>query len=141
MSTPTRVVIPYRIPSQNVTEKSHYMVKHRDGKNAEEMVIYTCLANNIKKATGKRTITITSVRKRLVTDDANIRGGAKQLVDAIKRAGYLVDDCDKMADIRYEQKTTKQWGGNECTCIEFGECEPTTQPSGQPQEGEKNGPT
>jgi hypothetical protein len=124
MSAANRIVIPYRIPSQNVTNKRHYMVNHRDGKRVEDMVIYTCLANNITKATGKRTITITSVRKRIVTDDANIRGGAKQLVDAIKRAGYLIDDCDKMADIRYEQKTTKQWGGPECTCIEFGECEP-----------------
>jgi hypothetical protein len=114
-----KITIPYRIPSQNVSMRRHWSVTHKDGVLAQSMVEYSCRANNIQKATGKRTIIITSVRKRLITDDANLRGGAKQLVDAIKRAGYLVDDCDTMADIRYEQKTTKQFGGRECTLIEF----------------------
>jgi len=114
-----KITIPYRIPSQNVSIRRHWAVNHSEGIKAQNMIAYGCRANDIPKATCKRTIIITSVRKRLITDDANLRGGCKQLVDAIKRAGYLVDDCDTMADIRYEQKTTKQFGGRECTLIEF----------------------
>jgi hypothetical protein len=114
-----KITIPYRIPSQNVSMRRHWSVTHKDGINAQFMIAMSCKINGIPMATGKRTIIITSVRKRLITDDANLRGGCKQLVDAIKRAGYLVDDCDTMADIRYKQKTTKQFGGRECTLIEF----------------------
>ena len=54
----------------------------------------------------RRHVAITSIRRRLITDDANLRGGAKGLVDALVHAGVIRDDDDKTVEITYEQRNS-----------------------------------
>jgi hypothetical protein len=49
-----------------------------------------------------------SHRARLIDDDANLRGGAKECVDALVHAGMLIDDSNDLAYIRYEQARCKR---------------------------------
>lgn len=98
------ILIPLETPSQNVTDRQHWAVRKRFGKACEQWIKYAMRDGNLDVATKPRRVVITSYRKRRITDDANIRGGAKSLVDAIVRSGLLVDDKDTMARIEYRQE-------------------------------------
>ena len=100
---PYEFSIPYIIPSQNVRDRQHWRTRQRDGKKCE--VIIRTYSRHVPKATGKRWLKIISYRRRKMTDDANLRGGCKGLVDALVRADLLVDDRDSLATILYEQHT------------------------------------
>ena len=101
-------LVGYEVPSQNVTMNQHWSKRGKERKNLERWI--RVLTGSVPKATGPRKLHILAVRKRLVTDDANLRGGAKGLVDAIVAAGLLVDDKDSMALISYSQRTLGQAG-------------------------------
>ena len=101
-------LVGYEVPSQNVTMKQHWSKRSKERKNLERWI--RVLTGNVPKAEGPRKLHIQAIRKRLITDDANLRGGAKGLVDAIVAAGLLVDDKDAMAKIAYSQLTLGQAG-------------------------------
>lgn len=97
------LILPVEIPSQNVTDRQHWRQRHNFGKACALWLMALSLGG-IPKATGPRRLVITAYRKRRIADDANLRGGAKALVDAIVRAGLLLDDNDTLARIEYRQK-------------------------------------
>ena len=98
-----KIVIPYEIPSQNKRDRWHPMQRHRDTRIAERSVGLMAKANGIPVATGKRTVRITSYRRRRIADYANLVGGAKGLVDAMVRVGLLDDDSDEHCTLIYCQ--------------------------------------
>lgn len=98
--------LPFNIPSQNVTARRHWRSSHRDVAQVAQMV--RVVAWTICNAKGPRSVTVTSYRKRLITDEANLIGGSKQFVDGLVRAGALVDDNDKMSRITYRQAVLSQ---------------------------------
>lgn len=111
------MIIPLKIPSQNVTQRQHWALRSKQ--NKEWAAWIKAKSVGAVKATGKRKVTITSIRKRLIDDHANLVGGAKGMVDQLTNLGLIVDDCDSMAEIEYRQKTCKEYGGRECTIIEI----------------------
>lgn len=115
--------IPYEVPSQNARDKWHWSKRKRDSTHAQmlinlEMIKLFGTGHRKLGAKGPRKILLTCFRKRLITDDANLRGGAKGLVDAIVRVGLLVDDNDRMAHIEYRQElASKHQTKKPCTVI------------------------
>lgn len=115
--------ICYNIPSQNTRDGWHWSERGRDTKRAETMIRVT--ARGVPRASGKRKLHLVSYRRQRFHDDANYRGGAKGITDAIVRAGLLVDDRDSLAAITYEQHTLSQmppdlankYNGRPCTVI------------------------
>ncbi len=97
------LAIPYNIPSQNTRDSMHWRARHRDTKTCEMLV--RLAAANVPRATGPRSVVVTSYRKQRCADHSNLVGGAKGMVDSLVRAGLLVDDRDQLARIAYEQET------------------------------------
>ena len=93
--------VPYNIPSQNVTMRRHWRANHRDVVRVARLI--QMIACSACSAQDKRSVTITSYRRQRITDEANLIGGAKQFIDGMVKAGALVDDSDKMAEITYLQ--------------------------------------
>ena len=93
--------IPYNIPSQNISSRRNWRANHRDVCQVSQMVRLS--AWQACGAKGPRLVTITSYRKQKITDVSNLIGGAKFFFDGLVRAGALVDDNDKMAQITYRQ--------------------------------------
>lgn len=114
MRPPFTVTIPHHvILSQNKTMRRHWAANKRDN----DRCYYNIVSTRNKDQSGphlghRRRVHILSVRRRLITDKANLIGGAKGLIDALTRAGVIVDDRDEMVEITYEQKT-----GNKHTVI------------------------
>lgn len=82
--------------------KGHWSKRHKDSK-AWECEIYAALNGKIRKATGKMSVKVTSVRKRALDSD-NLIGGFKGGRDALKRLGLIIDDSPKFSDFSYAQK-------------------------------------
>lgn len=100
------ISIPYEIPSQNHTNKSHWASKSRDVTTVARYV--NIFGWQFCNAKGPRSLHILSYRRRLCTDRANLIGGAKSMIDGIVRARALVDDCDRLATITYDQRVLSQ---------------------------------
>lgn len=58
------------------------------------------------RARGPRRMHLTRIGARLLDED-NLSGGAKPIVDALVREGYLVDDSPEHAELVYSQVTSK----------------------------------
>lgn len=103
--TPFTLTIAKITESQNVRDRWHFMVRNRERQTwCQHLMVRRTVAMHV--APGEhRYVTITSFRPRLITDHANLVGGAKGLVDAIVKAQLLVDDNDKLATIDYRQFT------------------------------------
>lgn len=100
-----RFTIPIQVPSQNETDRMHWRARNR---LVQTWKIWARVAASTHpKAAGKRKVHILAVRKRLITDRANLVGGCKGLVDALTHAGLILDDSDDLADIAYFQETAK----------------------------------
>jgi hypothetical protein len=93
------------VPSQNVTMRRHWSKNAKERKLLERWIRSIIGAQPVPMA--KRWVHVHSVRSRRIADDANLRGGAKGLVDAIVAAGLLMDDSDQWAKIDYTQDTLK----------------------------------
>ncbi len=100
--------IPYEVPSQNVRERWHWRRQRREVASCADLVRYFAHAAGVADATGPRRLKITSYRRRLITDRANLVGGCKGLVDGLVRARVLVDDRDQLAELEYEQRVLSQ---------------------------------
>jgi hypothetical protein len=95
-------LIGYEVPSQNTYNGWHWSKRHRDTMRLERWIRSV---HPYPPAEGHRHLHIHRVCRQRITDDANLRGGAKGLVDAIKRAGLIKDDKDQLATITYSQAT------------------------------------
>ncbi len=98
--------IPLEVPSHNATNSMHWSKRARLRKLWEQWILarmrqpgnYTPMNQEVK-----RTIVLTCFRKRQITDKANLIGGSKMVVDAIKNCLLIIDDSDKWVDIHYIQ--------------------------------------
>lgn len=96
-------LIGYEVPSQNTYNGWHWSKRHRDTQQLERWI--RTIAGVHPPADGHRYLHIHRVCRQRITDNANLRGGAKGLVDAVKRAGLIQDDKDQLATITYSQAT------------------------------------
>lgn len=90
------------LPSQNVRERTHWATRRRQEKRWDRAIRWqTGLEDGTTSR--RRKVRIISFRRQRITDNANLVGGAKGLIDCLVRAGLLVDDSDRWAAISYEQ--------------------------------------
>lgn len=97
------IQIPLEVPSQNVTDRMHFMARHRLKK---QWTLRVGLAAGVLHPEGfpcKMAVTIHSYRTRRITDHANLVGGCKMVIDAIRDSGLIVDDSDKWMVATYKQ--------------------------------------
>jgi hypothetical protein len=97
----------YVIPSQNVRDKTHWAKRKNENDKLLLIARSQLSIEDICPRGSFRYVGIVCFRPRLITDDANFRGGAKGIVDVLKRAGAIYDDKDKAVSIKYEQWTLK----------------------------------
>lgn len=114
-------LIPLEVLSQNKTDRMHWAARGRMLRMWQGQLAARMRPGTLDYARGKRRMTITAWRKRLITDRANMIGGCKLVVDAVVRAGLLVDDNDAMAEIHYIQEALREspLTGNPCTMIDL----------------------
>lgn len=98
-----KFMLPLKIKSQNASfyKKNGFWVARADKKrwlNALAIIAKRAL----HPAAGKRKVTIVSYRKRLL-DYGNLVGGAKPILDALKKLGWIVDDSPAWVIEEYKQ--------------------------------------
>lgn len=117
------IMIPkWQVPSQNRRENGGVACKidnWREGKRLTSILKYTTRAQD--KADGPRHVMITTFRKVLIRDYANLVGGAKTLCDSLVKAGLLVDDNIKMMTAEYLQYKASDYSYGICTFIHITE--------------------
>jgi len=108
------VTISEAVPSLNVTLKEHWSNKTRR-RNKFQVQIGQQLILNYKSTARlramdklKREVTIHSQRMRTLDQD-NLTGGAKSLIDALKKLGLIVDDTPTWVDVTYTQDKGKPY--------------------------------
>lgn len=104
LASPPQVLVVHRtIPSQNVRDRMHWRQRSAD-RDAWIVYLRAAVGYLPMRPTRRMHAHIVSLRARLIEDDANLRGGAKGLVDALVRLGFLRDDSDRWARLTYEQR-------------------------------------
>lgn len=121
------------VQSQNVTDRLHWAQRNRLKKMWTAWIL-RLTPQVTRPAAGKRAVTILSYRRRLITDHANLVGGAKLVIDAIRDAGLIVDDSDRWMVAAYHQELASRspypLDGRESTVISI-EPFPTTPDTGK----------
>lgn len=117
------IIIPFEVPSQNVTEKGrNWRSRAASTKGRRLRWAAACRSEmarlGILPATGKRRLHVCAYRKRMCFDIGNLIGGFKACADGLVDAGLLVDDRDTKALITYEQQlASKSPDGRTCTIL------------------------
>jgi len=93
----------YYAPSQNTRDVTHWAERKRINDALLYVARSQMAADDVCMPGHFRYVEIMCYRRQLITDDANYRGGAKGLVDVLKRAGAIHDDKDKFVKITYRQ--------------------------------------
>lgn len=122
-----RLVLRAATPSGNQTLRRHWAARRRDSGDWTML-----LAEAIGRFDGaylprgddgvRRRLLITRVGVRLLDVD-NLAGGAKQLIDAIRRRGLIADDRPDCVDLQFAQRRCER-GAAPCTVVEFYESDP-----------------
>lgn len=99
---PIKLSLPRRVWSQNEQRRAHWSVQRKE-RNWWLFLLAGALRGYRRAPDRRMLLIIISYRNRLVTDKANLIGGAKELVDAIKHVGLLKDDSDRWVEISYRQ--------------------------------------
>jgi hypothetical protein len=113
---PIDITVHLEVESQNVTDRMHWSKRAKFKKMwLSALVAYVGVR---RSPSVKKTVTIIAYRKRLITDIANLIGGCKIVVDAIRDAKLIKDDSDQWAHINYVQHlASKGPAGKPCTII------------------------
>jgi Holliday junction resolvase RusA-like endonuclease len=106
LTDPIRIVIPMATPSLNETQRMHWGRRSREGKQWLAMVALLC--RDVPRATGRRHVTIERFGVRELDKD-NAYGGAKVLVDCLKKLGIIINDDAANLDLEVVQRRCK-WG-------------------------------
>lgn len=96
-----------RIWSQNRQRVAHWAVQRKE-RDAWMLLLALAMKGYRRPAQEHRWVTITSYRAILISDNANLVGGAKELVDAMERVGLLHRDSDEWVTITYRQEKCKR---------------------------------
>ena len=100
----------FEVPSQNVTMRQHWAKTAK--MNTRLLMTIKCMIKESHKVSAdhpiKRRVKIIAYRKRFISDHSNLVGGCKGLIDAIKRAGLLVDDSDQWMRAEYWQSKASE---------------------------------
>ena len=94
------------IDSLNVSQRRHWSKNAAAKKLAERCLRIFRPSSAI--ADGFRFVKLTSYRVQLITDHDNLVGGAKQMRDAIKTVGLIIDDSDAHCYFDYCQELAKK---------------------------------
>ncbi len=108
MSEPIRLVIIGEVtPSLNVLLRLHFGERKRRARDWSARILHASRVagrENIgDRAQGKRRLTIERHGKRLLDVD-NLAGGAKDLIDEIKKFGLIRDDRPDMCELIFRQE-------------------------------------
>lgn len=103
--TPFTYIIPRITESQNVRDRWHWSIRDREKNGWIQCLLFRRNYAQHVRAGEFRHVKITSYRPRLITDKANLIGGAKGLVDALVHCRLIDDDNDKAVTIDYFQFT------------------------------------
>ena len=93
----------YHVPSQNTRDTMHWAARGRIAKSLLFVARSQMAVDDVCGEGHFRYVDIMCYRPRLITDDSNYRGGAKTIVDVLKRCGAIHDDSDKFVSITYRQ--------------------------------------
>lgn len=93
----------FYVPSQNTTDRTHWATKRRVNNMLAYRIRAAMSLDDVCQKGHFRYVEIMCYRPRLITDDANYRGGAKGLVDQLTKCGAISDDNDRMVSITYRQ--------------------------------------
>lgn len=117
-----QLVIPLQLPSQNVWDRLHWSRKTKVKRAWIQWLRSAQRPGGPDLAKGPRTVLMVSYRSRLITDEHNLSGGSKGIMDAFKNAGLVLDDRDELAQFIFSQKKAKESPtGKPCTVVEITE--------------------
>lgn len=114
-----RVTVPLEVQSQNVTDRMFWRKRHAL-KNRWKVNLHSAVGY-VERPTCRMVVTVEAYRCRLITDHANLVGGCKLVIDAIRDVGLIHDDSDKWMVAAYVQHLrshpTNPMPGHACTRI------------------------
>tara|TARA_Y100001963_G_scaffold159563_1_gene263782 strand:- start:2581 stop:2946 length:366 start_codon:yes stop_codon:yes gene_type:complete len=98
------MILDVTIKSRNVLDKLHWAAKSRLRDEYIALIKSEMVRKKIPKAkeSSYYTLEIVSWRKRLLDYD-NLVGGCKQLIDAMKHAGFIYDDSPQYIKLMIKQ--------------------------------------
>jgi Holliday junction resolvase RusA-like endonuclease len=102
-----KITLARESQSGNALAYRHWRVRQTD-KRVWQMLLHSFLHKNpIPPATGKRSVTFTAFRRRMLDDD-NLSSGLKHLRDCLTEADVIIDDNHAGASFLYVQKYAKE---------------------------------
>lgn len=106
------VIVGKTTPSLNVLMRTHHYARKRESADWSARILYALRRaghdKDALRATGKRRLVIERHGKKLL--DTDNLAGAKDLIDEIRKFGFLVDDRPDLCELilRQEKLTPKQ---------------------------------
>lgn len=117
MNLATRLTISFEVPSQNRTERRHWSTRAKERRDLNWMIAAALPRGGCQHDGRRRRIQILAYRRRRITDQANLVGGCKTLVDALVATGVIVDDSEQWVDLHYEQGLYRTAGYDRPTTV------------------------
>jgi Holliday junction resolvase RusA-like endonuclease len=100
------IELPQPTPSLNQTRGEHWGRKTRRRNSYQRFLTMTTRQAH-KSGPARRLVTITRFGPRELDTD-NLIGGAKTLLDAMKRAGLIWDDSPEYVEVIYQQQRSSR---------------------------------
>lgn len=107
----------YLTPSLNKSLRTHWAKRKRDQDVLSKLIYYTYQESNkpfimLPIPIGRRKVTITSYRRSLLDHD-NYTGGLKQLIDVLRKLGFIQDDSPAWLELEPIQLFSRDKKGTE----------------------------
>lgn len=111
------ITIPYPTPSLNAVRRMHHQTYRRLRDELTVFVQWRIYRELHCPSGERRTVTVTRHSPRGLDFD-NLAGGAKPLIDALKRSRLIEDDRPACAELVYEQVKSTRKGSKTIVRIE-----------------------